>query len=227
LHPEGALLVLGFGLFFFGSAANSPPIALVGGCIVLVGLVAVVGAFRMARGRWVRPGISVGDGLTGTDFELFLVDLFRRMGYSVDHVGGPGDLGADLVLTAGGQRTVVQAKCWQGIVGHEAVQQAVAAKNVYGASVAMLVTNSAFTPHAQQLARLNNVDLWDRSRLTIEMARLGDIPTPTGAALLGEQLRAALPSMLRIVALFFSAMLALAASTGGGRRGRPGKRRRR
>ncbi len=57
-----------------------------------------------------------------------------------------GDFGADLVLSKDGVDTVVQAKRWNMVVGIEAVQQIVAAKQYYGARNAMVITNSEYTP---------------------------------------------------------------------------------
>jgi restriction system protein len=96
-------------------------------------LVAIVGAGKLAL--WIhqelrlrRAGIADVDRMDGAAFERFLVSLFRRLGYRVEHTGRRGDLGADLVVARDGRRTVVQAKCWSKNVGVGAVQEAVAAK---------------------------------------------------------------------------------------------------
>jgi HJR/Mrr/RecB family endonuclease len=67
--------------------------------------------------------------LSGTDFETLLYRLYVAMGYSVRKTGKTGDQGCDLVVNMGDQRTVVQAKCYNGSVGNAAVQQAMGRSN--------------------------------------------------------------------------------------------------
>lgn len=105
------------------------------------------------------------DRLSGYAFESFLRDLYSRMGYSVEQTRLSGDQGADLVVVKAGERTVVQAKCYSGNVGNYAVQEIVAACNLYAAHKAVVVTNSFFTQAAIELASVNRVELIDRNRL--------------------------------------------------------------
>lgn len=79
-------------------------------------LVALVAAVKLALWlhqelRLRRAGIAEVDRMNGPTFERFLVSLFRRLDYRVEHTGRRGDFGADLVVAKGGRRTVVQAKC--------------------------------------------------------------------------------------------------------------------
>ena len=48
--------------------------------------------------------------LTPEGFEEFVAELFEAMGYQVDHVGGTGDEGADLMARRKGMVAVVQCK---------------------------------------------------------------------------------------------------------------------
>lgn len=52
------------------------------------------------------------------------------------------------------------------------MQEAVAAKPVYGCQAAMVVTNSSFTQQAIHLARSNKVTLWDRKRLVAALLKV-------------------------------------------------------
>ncbi len=103
--------------------------------------------------------------MSGVDFERFLSSMFRRLGYSSEMTATMGDYGGDLVLRKGAVKTIVQAKRWNRIVGVKAVQEVVAAKGYYDADFAIVVTNSTFTRQAEELARANRVELWDRARL--------------------------------------------------------------
>lgn len=140
-------------------------------------LVAAVWSFRAAsalleRRRLARSGIAEIDTMSGTVFERRLAMLFRGLGYEVRKVGRRGDYGADLVIEKDGRRTIVQAKRWTKNVGVRAVQEAHAAPAMYGCSRALVVTNRYFTVPAQQLARANRVDLWDRDRLVSALLSL-------------------------------------------------------
>jgi restriction system protein len=117
------------------------------------------------RRRLARAGMLEIDQMSGDEFERRLAVLFRTLGYSVTHTGKIGDWGADLVISKGGKRTVVQAKRYNKNVGVPAVQQAVTAKAKYDCTDAMVVTNSRFTAPARELARANAVELWDREQL--------------------------------------------------------------
>jgi restriction system protein len=103
--------------------------------------------------------------MDGYQMEDFLVNLYTKMGYSVDHTKLSRDQGADLIVSKFGIKTAIQAKNYQGNVGNDAVQQVVAAKAHYGCENAAVVTNSRFTDAAIELAKSNNVDLIERDKL--------------------------------------------------------------
>lgn len=115
--------------------------------------------------RYKKANFSQIDRMTGKEFENYLVFLFRKLGYEVRHTGRFGDYGGDLVVKKDGVKTLVQAKRSKYPVRQKAVQEAVAAKGVYGCTKAMVVTNNLFTGHAQNLAKANGVELWGRERL--------------------------------------------------------------
>jgi restriction system protein len=75
------------------------------------------------------------------------------------------DYGADLIIEKDGIRTVVQAKRWRVYVGEDAVREAYSAKNYYNCTEAMVVTNNNFSNMAWNLAKVNNVKLWNRPYL--------------------------------------------------------------
>jgi uncharacterized Zn finger protein (UPF0148 family) len=110
--------------------------------------------------------ISDVDRISGYDFEVLLKRLFEKMGYQAIHTPLSNDQGADLVLEKEGTRFVVQAKNWTANVGNSAVQEIVPAVKHYNAHKAIVISSSGFTASAIELARSNNVELWDRSRLS-------------------------------------------------------------
>ncbi|MGD0153810.1 MAG: restriction endonuclease [Thermacetogeniaceae bacterium] len=124
-------------------------------------------AFRLwEKNRLAKSGIADIDQMSGKTFEKYLEVLFEKLGYRVERTRYVGDYGADLVTTAkNGVKTVIQAKRYKGKAGVKAIQEAVAAKGYYDCTKAMVVTNSFFTQQAMELARRNQVELWDRNKL--------------------------------------------------------------
>lgn len=111
------------------------------------------------------------DKLSGEEFEDYLFNLFKSLGYDVESTPASNDYGADLIISKGQERAVVQAKRYNNSVGISAIQEIIGAKNYYQANKCMVVTNNYFTPNAIELAKTNNVELWDRDKL-IEMITL-------------------------------------------------------
>ncbi len=109
--------------------------------------------------------ICTVDLMSGIDFERFVCDLFDKLGYGVRHTKISGDQGVDIVATQGSRIVAIQTKCQKAKVGNSAVQEVVAGKVMYNANECMVVTNSFFTQSAVELARQNEVILWDRKEL--------------------------------------------------------------
>jgi hypothetical protein len=105
------------------------------------------------------------DNMEGIEFEEFLKKFFETLGYNVELTKSTGDQGADLIIKKYDEKIAVQAKCYSGSVGNSSVQEIVAAKKYYQCNGAMVVTNSYFTNGAIDLAKVNNVELWDRKKL--------------------------------------------------------------
>ena len=102
------------------------------------------------------------DAMDGFQFEAFLVEIFRTIGYDVKETKKTGDQGADLFVNRFGKNMVIQAKNYSGTVGNSAVQQAISAKAFYGCDEAMVVTNSYYSISAKELADMAGVRLIDR-----------------------------------------------------------------
>lgn len=161
------------GLDMLWSIATAEP-QLAGSLVVFV-----LGAFSLAlitnilRDRKLkRSGMLQVDQMKGKEFEDYLRVLFLERGYHVQMTPATGDYGADLILSKGGQRIVVQAKRYKKNVGLKAVQEVSTAKLHYKADECWVVTNSGYTEPAKKLAASNGVKLVDRvvlMRWMIEM----------------------------------------------------------
>lgn len=71
-----------------------------------------------------------------------------------------GDFGADIIArNPYGKKVCIQCKRYAEMVGIDAVQEIVAAKQYYNCDVAIVITNSTFTPAAKELAIKTGVGL--------------------------------------------------------------------
>lgn len=105
------------------------------------------------------------NSLNGHQFETFLYDLFKSLGYTAIQTKLSGDQGADLIVMKNGKKTVIQAKKYSNKVTNKAIQEVVAAKKHYNCEKSMVVITSEFTKSAIELAISNDVEIWDGSKL--------------------------------------------------------------
>jgi len=103
--------------------------------------------------------------LNGYEFEEFLKNIFKDLGYIAIQTPLSGDQGADLVMSKDSKKIVVQAKKYTGKVANKAIQEVIAARGYYKADEAIVVTNNFFTESAIELALKCNIELWDGDKL--------------------------------------------------------------
>jgi restriction system protein len=101
----------------------------------------------------------------GGDFENFLGEVFTELGYLVAMTGKSGDQGVDLIVSRDGVRVAVQAKGYADSVSNSAVQEAHTGMAFHSCSRCVVITNSAFTPAAKELAARVGCALIDGSMI--------------------------------------------------------------
>lgn len=110
--------------------------------------------------------LAMIDQMDGYQFERCMLDIYKRLGYSVEHTPLSGDQGADLIITSNeGIRTAVQCKRYSNKISNKAVQEVVASKAIHRCTSGLVVTNNYFTDSARQLANANHIGLVDRTGL--------------------------------------------------------------
>jgi len=118
---------------------------------------------------YINSDIKHVDTLNGIEFERYLKAHFTRKGYKVYLTPPQGDYGVDLVIEKHGERIAVQAKRYNHEAGYKvnykAVQEVAAGKALYQCKKGLVITNSFFTESAKDLAKYNNIELWDRKEL--------------------------------------------------------------
>jgi restriction system protein len=130
-----ALLVLSGVAVVFGSGA----VLLAGSAGIAVALSAV--SFSVARFLSSRRAKRRLDGLRALspgDFEAEVARWLRRAGWDVEHLGGTGDGGIDLLATRKRETLAVQCKRY---AEHAAVSAA-QVRDLYGAAVALGATGA-------------------------------------------------------------------------------------
>lgn len=110
----------------------------------------------------MEMGMDEVDQMSGREFEEWVAQLYRKLGYTVQLTPQSNDFGADLIVKREGKMSAIQTKRYKNKVGVKAVQEIVAAKPHYKAHEAFVVTNNYFTAPAQKLAKANGVILIDR-----------------------------------------------------------------
>lgn len=107
------------------------------------------------RPRLDDPGLLARiDAMSGLDFEAWIVEQLQAAGHPVHNVRDSGDFGVDVITRMVGLTLGLQPKRYQGRVGNDAIQQALAGCDYHGCQVAVVLTQSSFTaPAREQAAR--------------------------------------------------------------------------
>mgnify|MGYP000229219873 CR=1 FL=1 len=118
--------------------------------------------------------LTLLDNTTGREFEVFLVSVFAKLGYSATVTNRSKDYGCDMMLQQGDSRIAVQAKRSESELDFTSVQRVLGSLKKYNAHMSVVVTNNKFTSSAKQLAKIKDVVLIDRKKLLdlIELSNL-------------------------------------------------------
>ncbi len=122
---------------------------------------------RWRRWRWRQLQLYHIDHMSGHDFEYYVAEVLRFRGCTgVQVTRAQGDFGVDIVFRKDGWLYAAQVKRYQKQVGIEALYQAAGGREYYHADRFAVITNSTFTPAAQEFARKTKAILVDRDKLT-------------------------------------------------------------
>jgi Restriction endonuclease len=117
--------------------------------------------------------------LEGGEFEEWLVKLIRDGGVpGVYKTQASRDQGADVVVTMGTRKIVIQAKQYRDTIGNKAVQEALGGLAYYKGTEAWVVTTSTFSKDAIDLASRTGVRLVEGTQLLVLPALLLAPPEP-------------------------------------------------
>jgi restriction system protein len=103
--------------------------------------------------------------MSGAQFEGFVAEIMRGLGYRATVLGGSGDQGVDVIATAGKERLAIQCKNHAKPVGNKPVQEVYAGARHHRCTAAWVVAPEGFTKGAVELARSVGVSLRDAQDL--------------------------------------------------------------
>ena len=111
------------------------------------------------------------DKMTGEEFEKFIGDYFRKIGYNTLVTPLSGDFGVDIIVENELVKIGIQAKRYSDRVTNAAVQEIVAGIKHYNLDKGMVITNNYFSRSAIALAKDNNIVLWDRDTIKVKFSK--------------------------------------------------------
>ena len=149
------------------------PLYVTGLFLVLIATLAPLLVDRYKNKKRFEAGTSYKDDrdlkkyhseMGDVDFEEYIAEMFRRLGYGAERVGGKGDHGFDVKLEKEGRVTFVQCKRYalNNKVGEPELRNFLGSLNhEYVRHTAFFVTTSYFTEHARQFAAGESIELVD------------------------------------------------------------------
>lgn len=106
------------------------------------------------------------DSMTGLEFESFVGDLLKNLGYSgVKVTKSSGDQGVDVIASKNGTKYAIQCKNYSSPLNNKPIQEVTTGKAIYGCDVGVVLTNSTFNKNAVEAAKATGTLLWDRRTL--------------------------------------------------------------
>ncbi len=119
---------------------------------------------------------KIDSDMDGYDFENCSANLLLNNGFSnVEVTQYSGDFGVDIIAYKDDIKYAIQCKKYSSPVGIKAVQEVIASKAMNDCHVAVVLTNNYFTNSAKELAKKNNVLLWDRNKLKELIDNMSDL----------------------------------------------------
>lgn len=125
-------------------------------------------AFNIYGNSRRRSSVSMADidAMNGLEFESFVGELLKSLGYSgVQVTKSSGDQGVDVIASKDGTKYAIQCKNYSSPLNNKPIQEVTTGKAVYGCDVGVVLTNSTFNQHAVEAANATGTLLWDRQTL--------------------------------------------------------------
>ena len=125
-------------------------------------------AFNLNFRSRKRTSVSMRDidAMGGLEFETFVGELLKTLGYSgVQVTKSSGDQGVDVLAVKDGKKYAIQCKNYSSPLNNKPIQEVTTGKAIYGCDIGVVLTNSTFNQNAIEAASATGTLLWDRSDL--------------------------------------------------------------
>jgi HJR/Mrr/RecB family endonuclease len=102
--------------------------------------------------------------MTGRQFEIFMAEVFKAVGYGVELTQATNDGGKDIILYRDGKKIFVECKRWSGdwLIGREILQKLAGASLAEKSDKMICITTGNYHRNAIEYAKLiDNLSLWD------------------------------------------------------------------
>lgn len=126
------------------------------------------------------PSRNALERMSWREFEGLTAEVFRRKGFQVVERGGSGpDGGADLEVSAGKDKYLVQCKQWKvSKVGVAIVRELYGVMSAEGAVGGFVVASGEFTEEAKRFAEGHSIELVPTDTLLRMVKETGSAPAP-------------------------------------------------
>ena len=119
--------------------------------------------------------LSKFDNTSGREFEEFVIELFKKLGYSTTVTNRSKEYGCDMMLQQSNYRVAVQTTRSESELTFTSVQRVLDSSRKYDSQMSVVITNNKFLSSAKNLAKIKNVVLVDRKKL-LELIDLSNLP---------------------------------------------------
>ena len=119
--------------------------------------------------------LSKFDNTSGREFEEFVIELFKKLGYSTTVTNRSKEYGCDMMLQQSDYRVAVQTTRSESELTFTSVQRVLDSSRKYDSQMSVVITNNKFLSSAKNLAKIKNVVLVDRKKL-LELIDLSNLP---------------------------------------------------
>ena len=116
-------------------------------------------SYKEALENYYQTKVRYWMSLKGLGLEYIIGDLYRKLGYKIEHTSRTGDEGVDLILKKDNIATIVQCKGYKNQVGPSVVRELYGTLKSCGVGNAILVCPAGFTRGAKATAVGKNIQL--------------------------------------------------------------------
>jgi restriction system protein len=148
-HPEYLALIVGISFLLMGYLDFGALYYIFGGIITIFALIIYAKIFydnyikqKRKEEAIIKHGLSKIDNMDGHEFEHFVSDVLKTLGYKAYVTKASGDYGADVIAEKNGKKIAIQTKRYSKNVPYRAVQEAFSGMKKYKCDEAWVITSA-------------------------------------------------------------------------------------